>query len=217
MLNELDRELERRGHRFVRFADDCMILCKSRKSAERTLENIIPFIEEKLFLKVNRKKTEVAHISKVKYLGYSFYKYRGKCRLRVHPKSVQKMKDKIRELTDRNKGISNAKREEKYQQFVRGWVNYFRLADIKRLLRNVDEWARRRIRAVYWKQWKKIRTKYRMLRALKLEHWKAKELANSRKAYWRMAKVLGSVITNKIIAKLGYTSMLDYYLKVCEN
>jgi hypothetical protein len=127
------------------------------------------------------------------------------------------MKDKIRELTDRNKGISNAKREEKYQQFVRGWVNYFRLADIKRLLRNVDEWARRRIRAVYWKQWKKIRTKYRMLRALKLEHWKAKELANSRKAYWRMAKVLGSVITNKIIAKLGYTSMLDYYLKVCEN
>jgi group II intron reverse transcriptase/maturase len=217
MLNELDRELERRGHRFVRFADDCMILCKSRKSAERTLENIIPFIEEKLFLKVNRKKTEVAHISKVKYLGYSFYKYRGKCRLRVHPKSVQKMKDKIRELTDRNKGISNAKREEKYQQFVRGWVNYFRLADIKRLLRNVDEWARRRIRAVYWKQWKKIRTKYRMLRALKLEHWKAMKLANSRKAYWRMAKVLGSVITNKIIAKLGYTSMLDYYLKVCEN
>ena len=176
MLNELDKEIESRGHRFVRYADDCMIFCKSRKSAERTLKNIIPFIERKLFLKVNRKKTGVEHISKAKYLGYSFYRYKGKCRFRVHPKSVTKMKDKIRELTDRNNGMSNAKREEKYQQFVRGWVNYFRLADMKKLLRETDEWARRRIRAVYWKQWKKVKTKYRMLKALGLEHWKAKEL-----------------------------------------
>ena len=98
MLNELDKELENRGHRFVRYADDCMIFCKSRKSAERTLKNIIPFIEKKLFLKVNRKKTEVAHISTVKYLGYSFYRHKGKCRFRVHPKSVAKMKNRIREL-----------------------------------------------------------------------------------------------------------------------
>ncbi|MDE6906487.1 MAG: group II intron reverse transcriptase/maturase, partial [Lachnospiraceae bacterium] len=181
MLNELDKELERRGHKLVRYADDCMIFCKSRKSAERTLENIIPFIERKLFLKVNRKKTEVLHISKVKYLGYSFYRYKGKCRFRVHPKSVTKMKNKIRELTNRNNGMSNTKREEKYQQFVRGWVNYFKLADMKKFLRETDEWARRRIRAVYWKQWKKVKTKYRMLKALGLEHWKAKELACSRK------------------------------------
>jgi group II intron reverse transcriptase/maturase len=217
MLNELDKELERRGHKFVRYADDCMIFCKSRKSADRTLENIIPYIEEKLFLKVNRQKTEVAHISKVKYLGYSFYRFKGKCRFRVHPKSIGKMKDKIRALTARNNGMSNAKREEKYRQFVGGWINYFKLADMKKLLRETDEWARRRIRAVYWKQWKKIRTKYRMLRSLKLEHWKARELANSRKGYWRTAQVLSTVLTNKIIAKLGYTSMLDYYLIVCEN
>ena len=217
MLNELDKELERRGHRFVRYADDCMIFCKSRKSAERTLANILPFIEGKLFLKVNRKKTEVAHISKVKYLGYTFYKCRGNCRFRVHPKSVEKMKNKLRELTDRNNGMSNQLREEKYQQFVKGWVNYFKLADMKKLLQRTDEWARRRIRAVYWKQWKKIKTKYRMLRALKLECWKALELAMSRKKYWRMSKILGTVLTNKIIAKLGYTSMLDYYLVVCEN
>ena len=217
MLNELDKELERRGHRFVRYADDCMIFCKSRKSAERTLENIIPFIEGKLFLKINRKKTGVAHISRVKYLGYTFYRYKGKCRLRVHPKTVAKMKDKIRELTDRNNGMGNAKREEKYQQFVRGWVNYFKLADMKKLLRETDEWARRRIRAVYWKQWKKIKTKYRMLKALGLEHWKAKELACSRKGCWRMAQVINQIFSNKIIAKLGYTSMLDYYLVVCEN
>ena len=217
MLNELDRELERRGHRFVRYADDCMIFCKSKKSAERTLNNIVPFIEGKLFLKVNPKKTKVAHISKVKYLGYSFYRYKGKCRFRVHPKSVEKMKNKIRELTDRNNGMGNAKREKKYQNYVRGWVEYFKLADMKGLLQKTDEWARRRIRAVYWKQWKKIKTKYKMLKALGLEHWKAKELACSRKGYWRMAQVLNSVITNKIIAKLGYTSMLDYYLVVYEN
>lgn len=217
MLNELDKELERRGHRFVRYADDCMIFCKSRKSAVRTLKNIIPFIEGKLFLKVNRKKTEVAHISKVKYLGYTFYRYKGECRFRVHPKSVTKMRNKIRELTDRNNGMSNAEREEKYQQFVRGWVNYFKLADMKNLLKSTDEWARRRIRAVYWKQWKKTRTKCRMLKALGLEHWRAMELACSRKGYWRMAKVLNQIFSNKIIAKLGYTSMLDYYLVVYEN
>ena len=217
MLNELDKELERRGHRFVRYADDCMIFCKSKRSAERTLANILPFIEEKLFLKVNRKKTKVAHISKVKYLGYTFYRYKGKCRFRVHPKSVQKMKNKLRELTERNNGMSNQLREEKYQQFVRGWVNYFKLADMKGLLERTDEWARRRIRAVYWKQWKKTKTKYRMLRALGIEHWRAQELVASRKKYWRMSKVLGTVLTNKIIAKLGYTSLLDYYLIVCEN
>ena len=217
MLNELDKELERRGHRFVRYADDCMILCKSKKSAERTLRNIIPFIEGKLFLKVNRKKTEVAHISKVKYLGYTFYRYKGKCRLRVHAKSVVKMKNKIRELTDRNKGISNKKREKEYQEYVRGWVQYYRLADMKGLLKRTDEWARRRIRAVYWKQWKKIKTRYRMLKALGMEHWVAKELACSRKGYWRMAQVLNQIFSKKIIARLGYTSMSDYYLTVCEN
>ena len=217
MLNELDKELERRGHRFVRYADDCMVFCKSRKSAERTLKNIIPYIEGKLFLKVNRKKTEVAHISKVKYLGYTFYRYKGKCRLRVHRKSVVKMKNRIRELTDRSQGISNEVREKKYQDYVRGWVEYFRLADMKGLLKTTDEWARRRIRAVYWKQWKRVRTRYRILRKLKLEHWQALKLANSRCGYWRMANMLSTVITNKIIAKLGYTSMLDYYLTVCEN
>lgn len=217
MLNELDKELEHRGHRLVRYADDCMIFCKSKKSAERTLKNILPYIEGKLFLKVNRKKTKVAHISKVKYLGYSFYRNKGKCRFRVHSKSVTKMKNKIRELTNRNNGMSNAEREEKYQKFVRGWVNYFKLADMKALLKGTDEWARRRIRAVYWKQWKKPKTKYRMLRALNLEHWRAMELAMSHKKYWRISKILGTVLTNKIIAKLGYTSLLDYYLVVYEN
>ena len=91
MLNELDKELESRGHKYVRYADDCLILCKSRKSAERTMENIVPFITGKLFLKVNLQKTTVSHVSKIKYLGYGFYRHKGKCRMRIHPKSVAKM------------------------------------------------------------------------------------------------------------------------------
>ena len=134
ILHELDKELERRGHRFVRYADDCMIFCKSRKSAERTLRNILPYIEEKLFLKANREKTCVAYISKVKYLGYSFYRHKG-FRFRVHPKSVEKMKKKLKELTNRSKAWSNENRILKLKQFIKGWVNYFKPASALRNFR----------------------------------------------------------------------------------
>ena len=217
MLNELDKEIVSRGHRFVRYADDCMIFCKSKKSAVRTLENIMPYIEGKLFLKVNREKTKVAHISKVKYLGYSFYRYKGKCKMRVHPKSIAKMKAKLKELTSRSNGWGNEYRALKLKQFIRGWVNYFALADMKQLLRSTDEWLRRKIRAVYWKQWKKVRTRYRMIKKFCLPEWKVHELANCRKGIWRSAIMLNSVLTNKVIASLGYMSMADYYLKICEN
>jgi len=217
MLNELDWELSRRGHRFVRYADDCMIFCKSKRSAERTLNNIIPFIEKKLFLKVNREKTAVAHISKVKYLGYGFYRYKGKCRLRVHPKSMKKMKDRIRQLTQRSNGWGNEYRAERLAQFIRGWVNYFKLADMKKLMQETDEWLRRKIRAIYWKQWKRIRTRYSMIKMYDIPEWKVHELANCRKGIWRAAKMLNSVMTNKKIVSLGFMAMTDYYLKVCVN
>lgn len=217
MLNELDKELEGRGHKFVRFADDAVIFCKSKKSAVRTLENIIPYIEKKLFLKVNLVKTTISHISKTKYLGYAFYRNKGKYKFRVHPKSIKKMKDKLRLLTNKNNGWGNDYRRQKLAEFVRGWINYFSMADMKVLMGEVDEWLRRKIRAIYWKQWKRVKTKYRMLRALKLPEWKVHELANCRKGYWRTAKVLNSVLTKKIIAKLGYFSMSDYYLKIYEN
>jgi group II intron reverse transcriptase/maturase len=217
MLNELDRELEHRGHRFVRYADDCMIFCKSRKSAERTLENIVPFIEKKLFLKVNRDKTVVEHISKVKYLGYAFYRYKGECRLRVHPKSVKKMQNKIRELTKRSNGWGNEYRKLKLKQFIMGWVNYFKLADMKSLLLQTDEWLRRKIRAVFWKQWKKVKTRYKMISRYGLPKWKVHEMANCRKGVWRASVMLNSVLTNKEIAGQGYITMTDYYLKCCVN
>jgi group II intron reverse transcriptase/maturase len=219
MLNELDKELERRGHRFVRYADDCMIFCRSKKSATRTLENIMPYIEGKLFLKVNQEKTKVAHVSKVKYLGYSFYRYKGKCKMRVHSKSIAKMKAKLKELTSRSNGWGNEYRALKLKQFIRGWVNYFAMADMKQLLRSTDEWLRRKIRAIYWKQWKKIKTRHKMLKYHGINDYKAWEFANTRKGYWRTANspILKISLNNKIIASLGFMSMTDYYLKICEN
>lgn len=219
MLNELDKELTRRGHRFVRYADDCMIFCKSRKSAERTLNNIVPYIEGKLFLKVNRTKTCVAHISRVKYLGYSFYRYKGTCRFRVHPKSVIKMKNKIRELTDRHNGWGNEYRELKLTQFIRGWVNYFGMADMKRLLQSNDEWLRHRIRAIYWKQWKKVKTKFKELKKLGVEEERAWICANMRNGNWFCSGyiTLQGAFNNKKLRELGYPTFTEFYLKICEN
>ena len=219
MLNELDKELIHRGHRFVRYADDCMIFCKSKKSAERTLNNIVPYIEEKLFLKINRTKTCVAHVSRVKYLGYSFYRYKGKCRFRVHPKSVTKMKNKIRELTDRHNGWGNEYRALKLTQFIRGWVNYFGMADMKRLLHNSDEWLRHRIRAIYWKQWKKVKTKFKELKKLGVEEEKAWICANMRNGNWFCSGyiTLQGAFNNKKLRELGYPTFTELYLKICEN
>lgn len=120
MLNELDKELENRGHLFVRYADDLVILCKSKRSAERTLANIVPYIEDKLFLRVNREKTVTANISRIKFLGYSFYVYRGEGRLRVHPISIAKMKLRIRTLTSRSSGWGYARRKEALRQLLAG-------------------------------------------------------------------------------------------------
>ena len=219
MLNELDKELTCRGHRFVRYADDCMIFCKSRKSAERTLTNIIPFIEGKLFLKVNRDKTCVEHISKVKYLGYSFYRYRGRCRFRVHPKSIAKMKDKIRELTNRSNGWGNEYRALKLTQFIRGWVNYFGMADMKSLLLQTDEWLRHKIRAIYWKQWKKIKTRYRKLKELGMKEEYIQWHASMRQGTWNCSsnRMVQFALNNTKLRELGYPTFTEFYLKICEN
>ena len=217
MLNELDKELEKRGHKFVRYADDCMILCKSRRSAERTKVSITRYIEGKLFLKVNGEKTSVANISQVKYLGYGFYRYKGECRLKVHKKSIVKMRERLRAITNRNKAISNEERPRILGRYVKGWVNYFKLADMKKMLQVTDEWLRRRIRAVYWKQWKKVKTRYKMIRRYNLPDWKVHELANCRKGIWRAAMMLNQILTNKEIARQGYITLTDYYRQVSEN
>lgn len=177
MLNELDKELESRGHRFVRYADDLLIFCKSKRSAERTLENILPFIEGKLFLKVNREKTVVDEARKVKFLGFSFYAKKGEIRARIHPKPIAKMRAKVKELTSRSDGMGNEERAEKLRRYIMGWINYFKIADMKSLLQSTDEWMRRRIRMVYWKQWKRVRTKFERLQKLGIHNQKAWEYA----------------------------------------
>lgn len=216
MLNELDKELVLRGHRFVRYADDLVIFTKTKRSANRVLTSIVSFIEGKLFLKVNKAKTKVAYVSRIKFLGYSFYVNKGKGRLRVHPTSIVKMKEQIRVLTSRSNGWGNARRKEKLKAFIRGWVNYFKLADMQKLLLRIDEWYRRRLRMAIWKQWKRIRTRLRNLIKLGIPKYKAWEFANTRKGYWNTAKspILSSTITNARLTEAGYLFMLDYYRKV---
>lgn len=216
MLNELDRELERRGHKFVRYADDCMILCKSKRAAQRTLDHIIPFIEEKLYLKVNRKKTVVAHVKGVKFLGHGFYINKGRGLLRVHPKSITKMKVKIKELTSRSNGWGNARRKEKLRQYITGWVNYFKLADMKNLLIEIDSWYRRRLRMVIWKQWKRVKTRWRNLIKMGISCNQAFMFSNTRKGYWHTAKspILQTSIDNDSLHKAGYLFFSAYYREV---
>jgi group II intron reverse transcriptase/maturase len=216
MLNELDKELEKRGLRFVRYADDCMIFCRSVRAAERVQASITRYIEGRLYLKVNREKTAVAHIKDVKFLGYGFYFTKEGCRLRAHRKSIEKMKARIRELTSRSNGWGNERRKEAIRRYIIGWINYFRYADIKKLLENTDEWYRRRLRSLIWKQWKRIKTKFRNLIKLGISTQKAWEFANTRKGYWRTAvsHILGVSITNDRLRKSGYLFFSDYYSKV---
>jgi RNA-directed DNA polymerase len=213
MLNECDHELERRGHRFVRYADDLLIFCKSRKAATRTLNHILPYIEEKLFLKVNREKTQVARVKQVKYLGYGFYIHKGEGRLRIHPKSVQKFRDKIREITGRSNGMGTLARKTRLNQVIRGWINYFKLADAKNLIRELDEWIRSRIRMVTWKRWKKVRTRFENLKRLGIKEEQAWMWANTRKGYWRTAHspILSIALSNERLKRAGYLSLMECY------
>lgn len=216
MLNELDKELEIRGHKFVRYADDCMILCKSKRAAQRTLDHIIPFIEGKLYLKVNKEKTVVAHVKNVKFLGYGFYIYNGKGLLRVHPKSITKMKENVKLLTCRSNGWGNERRKVAIRQYITGWVNYFKLANMKSLLLEIDGWYRRRLRMVIWKQWKRIRTRFQNLMKLGISKFQAWMFSNTRKSYWRTAKspILSTSISNDSLQKAGYLFFSTYYRSV---
>lgn len=219
MLNELDKELEKRGHHFVRYADDLMVFCKSKKAAERALRNITPFVEKKLFLNINKDKTVVADVRGVKFLGFTFYRYKGEARLRIHPKAVAKMKRRVKELTSRSNGWGNDKRREELRWYIIGWVNYFKLADIKTLLKKVDKSLRRRLRMIYWKQWKKVKSKFKYLKHLGIDKAKAWEFANTRKGYWRIANspILSRSLNNQKLKDIGFLFFSDYYQQATVN
>lgn len=216
MLNELDKELERRGIRFVRYADDMLLFAKCKRSAERILANIIPYIENKLKLKVNREKTSVSYIGRIKFLGYGFYPSKAGIKARVHSKSIVKMKNRIREITARNNALGYENLKKELKEYVTGWINYFKLADMKSMLSTTDQWLRRRIRMYIWKRWKKVKTRYKMLRKLGLNQNNAKKYSCTRKGYWRIAnsQILNCTITDKRLRDAGYTFFSDYYKTV---
>ena len=201
---------------FRSYADDVQLFAKSKRSAQRILDHILPFIEGKLKLRVNKEKTSVSYIGRIKFLGYGFYPSKNGMKLRVHRKSVSKMKNKIREITLRSNGISYEVLKLKLKQFVVGWVNYFKLADMKSILKSVDEWLRRRLRMFIWKRWKKIKTRYRRLKQLGFNHSNALKYANTRKGYWAIARsqILSCSITDGRLRKSGYIFFSDYYKSV---
>jgi len=213
VLDELDTELERRGLLFVRYADDCNIYVKSRKAADRVMASITRFIEGKLRLKVNKQKSTVDRPWRLKFLGFSFYYGNQKIGIRVHPKSVKRFKQRMKWITARSNAKSMTHRMLKLKQLITGWVNYYGIADMKTLAQSLDEWLRRRIRMCYWKQWKKIRTRYKNLVKRGIDKSKALEFANTRKGYWRIAgsAILNRAFTNEDLKKLGFQSIMGRY------
>ena len=215
MLNELDKELELRGHPFVRYAEDALIFCKSKRAAQRVKSSITRFIEGKLFLKVNREKTVVSYVRGVKFLGYSFYVNKGKCLLAVHPKTKTKMKAKLKELTSRSNGWGYERRKQKLKEYIRGWIGYYHLAQIKRLCLETDEWLRRRIRMCIWKAWKKPKTRIINLKRCGIAARQAYQWGNTRLGNWRIADspILTRALSNENLKKAGYITLTDSYLE----
>ena len=214
MLNELDKELERRGHLFVRYADDAMIFCKSKRAAGRVRDSITEYIENKLHLKVNKEKTRASSVNGVKFLGYTFSAINN-YKLAVHPKSKVRMKQKLKELTSRSNGWGYAQRCRKLSEFVRGWVGYYHLASMKTFLGKTDEWLRHRIRMCIWKAWKKIRARVTNLIKCGIDKSDAIRIGNTRLGYWRITEtpILHIAISNANLKKKGYPSLLDSYLE----
>ena len=217
MLNELDKELEARGLNFVRYADDCIILVKSEKAANRVLTSVTKFIEKKLGLKVNAEKSKVTRPTKTKYLGFSFWKSpKGQWKPKPHLKSYQKLIRKLKQLTDRSWSISLDNRIKKINYVVRGWINYFRIANMRQKIIDIDQHLRTRIRVVIWKQWKKTLRRYKALRQLGLTHELAFNCANTRKGYYQICKTtyIQFAINNERLRKRGLVFLLDQYEKV---
>lgn len=209
MLDDLDRELTARGHRFCRYADDCNVYVRSQRAGERVMASVRRFVEGRLGLKVNESKSAVDRPWKLKFLGFSFYRNRG-VHIRLAPRTLERFKAKVREITDRSNGRSMQWRIELLNAYLRGWLAYFALAATPSVYRDLDGWVRRRLRACLWKQWKRIRTRERELRALGLPEWQAQSWARTRKGYWRMAcGPLSRALDTAYWRRQGLTSLAE--------
>ncbi|WP_342581812.1 group II intron reverse transcriptase/maturase [Ureibacillus sp. FSL W7-1570] len=212
VLDELDKELERRGHKFVRYADDCNIYVKSKRAGLRTMASIQRFIEGKLRLKVNEKKSAVDRPWKRKFLGFSFT-YHKEPKVRIAKESLKRMKNKVREITSRKMPYPMEYRIQKLNQYLVGWCGYFALADTKSIFLELDKWIRRRLRMCLWKNWKKPKTKTRNLIQLGVPQWQAYEWGNTRKSYWRISNspILHRTLGNSYWRNQGLESLEARY------
>lgn len=189
VLDELDKELEKRGHKFVRYADDFMIYCRSQKAAERVKRSITKYLNTKLKLKVNEDKSGVSRPWLCKFLGFTYFQMFGQSKVRIHVKSLKRFKDKVRDLTSRSRGKSLKQVIKDLNQYTTGWWGYFRLTEAKSFLKGLKIWIMRRLRSLVWKQWKNPKTKVKNLKKLGIGHEDAMLCGNARKKYWHMSKI----------------------------
>jgi len=213
ILDEMDKELEKRGHKFVRYADDCNIYVITRKAGRRVKESVTRYLENELKLKVNEGKSAVDRPWKRKFLGFSFTSGKEP-KIRLAKQSLDRVRAKIKELTSRSKPIPIEQRVKKLAQYLTGWCGYFALADTHTPFQDLDKWLRRRLRMCMWKQWKKPKTKVRNLIALGVGKGKAFEWGNTRKAYWRVAcsPILQRTLDNQYWSSLGLCSLEERYI-----
>lgn len=197
MLDDLDRELFKRGHRFVRYADDVRVFVRSRRAAMRVLDSVTAVVEQRLKLKVNREKSKVVPASVMTMLGFGFYFTRGgKVRIRVDPKALRRLKARLRELTSRRWSIAMDERIAKINRFITGWMGYFQLSDTPRVFSDLDEWFRRRMRQIRWKEWKRPKTRRSNLLKLGINEHFSSKWGYSGKGYWRIA---GSAVLQRAL------------------
>ena len=221
-LNEFDWEFHRRGVPCIRYADDIVLLAKSERAAERLLESSTKYLEETLKLKVNREKSRTVSVFAIrnfKFLGFCFGKNGKGIYIRVHGKSWKKAKDKLRQLTSRSRCGSIVRTMEKIKVYMKGWLNYYGIADMKSNIESLNGWLYRRIRMCIWKQWKLPRTRKRKLIGLGLPEWVACEGAYSRKAYWRMAGsgVVQRALTKERLINWGFYDLATAYQSLHVN
>ena len=215
MLNELDKELEARGLHFVRYADDCVIAVGSSAAANRVMATVTKWIEKKLGLKVNAIKSKVTKPTKLKYLGFGFWKDSkdGLWKAKPHKDSIERFQRKLKQLTKRSWSVTMDYRIMRLNQVIRGWVNYFRMGNMKKALQKIDERLRTRMRIVIWKQWKTRERRIWGLRKLGAPMWMAKQSAGFCDHYQAVAKTTGlHRISKEILARRGLLCCLDYYL-----
>jgi group II intron reverse transcriptase/maturase len=213
MLDDLDRFLEMRGHRFCRYADDCNVYVRSKRAGERVKAAMTGFLTAELSLRVNEAKSAVDRPSRRKFLGYSFH---GRSKLRIASKSIERLKAKVRELTRRNRSMNLQTRLEVLSRYLRGWMTYFALTEAASVLRDLDKWIARRVRACVWKTWKRARTRIRKLRSFGLREDRVWMTAMCRRGPWYIAggSVLNAALSSAWLAEQGLIKLQDRWLQL---